>query len=84
MERHSMDALVAWGGTNFHYLSGFQNYFDNPGASVAVLPREEAQPPFLLVAEWVEEAARSASWIDEVRGFPVWLEIFDRRRQAGH
>jgi Xaa-Pro aminopeptidase len=78
MENADADALVAWGGANFHYLSGFQNYFDNPGASIAVLPRSESAAPFLVVANWVEVAARAASWIEEVHAFPLWLEIFEQ------
>jgi len=73
-----MDAVVAWGGANFHYLSGFQNYFDNPGASIAVLPIRPDAAPFMIVADWVIEAARSASWIEEAHAFPLWLEIFER------
>lgn len=78
MDETSLDALVAWGGPNFHYLTGFQNYFDNPGASIAVLPRSDSVAPFLVVADWVEQAARAAAWIEEVHSFPLWLEIFDR------
>jgi len=74
---------VAWGGVNFHYLSGFQNYFDNPGASIAVLPRSESAAPFLVVANWVEAAARAASWIEEVHAFPLWLEIFEQAELEG-
>lgn len=83
LERADLDALVAWGGANFHYVSGFQNYFDNPGASIAVLPRSESAAPFLVVANWVEVAARAASWIEEVHAFPLWLEIFEQAELEG-
>lgn len=77
MEVARLDAIVAWGGANFHYLTGFQNYFDNPGASLAMMPAEPAKEGMVLVASWVEDAARANSAISDIRSFPLWIEIGD-------
>lgn len=77
MQAARLDAVIAWGGANFHYLTGFQNYFDNPGASVAFLPADPAKPGMVLVASWVEEAAHASSTISDIRSFPLWIEIGD-------
>lgn len=77
MENAHLDAIIAWGGANFHYLTGFQNYFDNPGGSIALIPADTAQKGMVLVANWVEEAANAQISIADVRTFPLWLEIVD-------
>lgn len=77
MAERGLDALVAYGGANFGYLTGFQNYFDNPAASIAVLPADPDVPPFILVANWVADAAAAASTFGDIVSFPLWLEIAD-------
>lgn len=78
MESARLDAILAWGGANFHYLTGFQNYFDNPGGSIALIPADNTQTSVALVANWVEEAASSAINAETaIRTFPLWLEIVD-------
>lgn len=75
-----LDAIIAWGGPNFHYVTGYQNYFDNPGGSLALVPADEAKDPLVIVASWVEDAARAASAIADIRTYPLWLEIGDIRQ----
>ena len=77
MEAARLDAVIAWGGANFHYLTGFQNYFDNPGGSLALIPADPARTGMIIVASWVEDAARTNSAIADIRSFPLWLEIGD-------
>ncbi|CAH1650427.1 M24 family metallopeptidase [Chelatococcus asaccharovorans] len=77
MEAARLDAVIAWGGANFHYVTGFQNYFDNPGASLALIPADPARTGMIIVASWVEDAARANSAIPDIRSFPLWLEIGD-------
>jgi Xaa-Pro dipeptidase len=77
MQGAQLDAVIAWGGANFHYLTGFQNYFDNPGGSLAVVPADPAKPGMVLVANWVEDAARANSVISDIRSYPLWIEIGD-------
>lgn len=72
-----LDAVIAWGGANFRHVSGYQTYFDNPGAAIALVPTDPALPPMILVAAWMEDAARADSRIRDIRTFPLWLEIGD-------
>ncbi len=77
MQDARLDAVIAWGGANFHYLTGFQNYFDAPGGSLALVPADPATPGMVLVASWVEDAARASSVISDIRSYPLWIEIGD-------
>ncbi|MFC3059974.1 M24 family metallopeptidase [Paenirhodobacter populi] len=77
MQAAGLDAILAFGGANFLYLTGYQNYFDAPGASVALIPADPAQPPMILIAAWMADAAAAASRITEIETFPLWLEIGD-------
>ncbi|MDX5627161.1 MULTISPECIES: M24 family metallopeptidase [unclassified Brenneria] len=77
MAAAELDAVIAWGGANFHYMTGYQNYFDNPGGSIALLPADPAQKGMVLVASWVEESAKENISIADVRTYPLWLEIAD-------
>ncbi|KAA0971980.1 M24 family metallopeptidase [Aureimonas fodinaquatilis] len=77
MEAANLDAVIAWGGANFHYMTGFQNYFDNPGGSLALVPADPGKPAMALVASWVEEAARASSTIPDLHSYPLWIEIAD-------
>lgn len=77
MEETHLDAIIAWGGANFHYITGFQNYFDNPGGSIALIPADSRQKGTALVANWVEEAAQTSAPDLNIKSFPLWLEIAD-------
>lgn len=77
MQATGMNAVLAWGGANFQYVSGYRNYFDNPGGSVVLLPADPGLAPMILVASWMEDAARAASRIPEIETYPLWLEIGD-------
>ncbi len=77
MEARGLDAVIAYGGPNFYYLTGFQNYFDYPATSWAVLPRDAQITPFIIVANWVADAARAASAFQEMYTFPLQLEVVD-------
>lgn len=77
MQEARLDAVIAWGGSNFHYLTGFQNYFDNPGGSLALAPADPAIPGMVLVASWVQDSARANSVISDIRSYPLWIEIGD-------
>lgn len=78
MQERGLDAVIAWGGANFRYLTDYPIYFDNPGAALALVPADPALEPMILVAEWMADAAASASRIRDIRTFPLWLEIGDR------
>lgn len=80
MAERDLKALIAYGGPNFFYLTGFQNYFDNPAASMAVLPASPAIGDFAIVANWVADAARAAAEVGDIVSFPLWLEIGDIAR----
>ena len=75
MVERGLDAVIAYGGSNFFYATGFQNYFDNAAASMAVLPADERVPDFAIVANWVADAAAGAADIADIVSFPLWLEI---------
>jgi Xaa-Pro dipeptidase len=75
MAERGLDAVIAYGGANFFYATGFQNYFDNPAASVAVLAADAALPDFAIVANWVADAAAQAADVADILSFPLWLEI---------
>ncbi|MBN9063229.1 MAG: M24 family metallopeptidase [Rhizobiales bacterium] len=77
LSARGLDAIIAYGGVNFGFLTGFQNYFDNPAASMAVLPADAAKGDFVIVANWVADAARDATQVDDIVTFPLWLEIAD-------
>jgi Xaa-Pro aminopeptidase len=77
MAERGLDCVIAYGGPNFFYMTGFQNYFDNPAASMAVLPAAAEGTDFIIVANWVADAAREAAETSEVVAFPLWLEIGD-------
>jgi Xaa-Pro dipeptidase len=77
MEASKLDAIIAWGGANFHYVTGYQNYFDNPGGSLALIPVDAAKESTAIVASWVYDAARANSSITDIRSYPLWIEIGD-------
>jgi Xaa-Pro dipeptidase len=77
LQERDLDAVIAYGGVNFGVLTGFQNYFDNPAASMTVLPADPAVPSFAIVANWVADAARAAANVKDIVTFPLWLEIAD-------
>lgn len=70
-----LDAVIAWGGANFAYVSGYAPYFDNPGSALAVIPTDPARQPMLLVASWMADAAEADSTFADIRTFPIWIEI---------
>ncbi|MBN8291059.1 aminopeptidase P family protein [Rhodobacter sp. NTK016B] len=77
MQAAGMDAILAWGGANFRYVTGFANYFDNPGGSVALIPADPALEPMILIASWVEDAAKVDNQLGAIQTYPIWIEIGD-------
>lgn len=86
MREKKIDALVAVKPESFYYLTGFQYHMGGmqsaPGsgrqiAAAAVIPVDETKQPAMLVSNWEEVPAKSASWITDVRVYPIWTEIFD-------
>ncbi|WP_321897034.1 Xaa-Pro peptidase family protein [Burkholderia cepacia] len=74
--KNGLDAVIAYGGANFYYLTGFQNYFDNPAGSMALLPADESIEPWMLVGDWMLQAATPFRF-GELVTFPMWMEIVD-------
>lgn len=74
--KNDLDAVIAYGGANFYYLTGFQNYFDNPAGSIALLPGDEGIAPWMLVGDWMLQAA-SPFRFGELATYPMWMEIVD-------
>jgi Xaa-Pro aminopeptidase len=75
MQQRGVDAILAYGGANFSLMTGFQNYFDNPAASMALLPAVESVGSLAIVSNWTVEAARAVAEVDALESFPLWLEI---------
>lgn len=75
MAARGIDAALAYGGANFMLSTGFQNYFDNPAASMALIPASDDARSLMIVSNWTAEAGRAAATIDEIESFPLWLEI---------
>jgi Xaa-Pro dipeptidase len=72
MERHGLDALVATTPENIYYLSGYGTdhsfHFAPQGFGCAILPRDEAIPPTLIVPSWeLPSVAEGYSWMPQVR-----------------
>ena len=77
MAQRGIDAALAYGGANFMLATGFQNYFDNPAASMALIPASPSVPSLAIVSNWTAEAAKAAARVDAIESFPLWLEIAD-------
>lgn len=75
MARQGLDALVALSRANVYYLTGFLNYFYKPGAAMAMLPADPALSPAMIISSWEEVPARHHAAIDDIRTFPLWMEI---------
>lgn len=75
MMQRGIDAALAYGGANFMLSTGFQNYFDNPAASMALIPASDAARSLMIVSNWTAQAAKAAATIDVIDSFPLWLEI---------
>ncbi|MGV3549416.1 M24 family metallopeptidase [Rhizobium sp.] len=77
MAERGIDAALAYGGANFMLSTGFQNYFDNPAASMALIPASPSVHSLMIVSNWTAEAGRAAAKVDVIESFPLWLEIAD-------
>lgn len=70
MDREGLDALVAVGANNVYYLSDFETDFlyDVPWVACAILPRDPAIPPCLIVTE-IEAAVlvQRPTWMPDVK-----------------
>lgn len=75
MAERGIDAALAYGGANFMLSTGFQNYFDNPAASMALIPASPSAKSLMIVSNWTAEAGRTVANIDAIESFPLWLEI---------
>jgi Xaa-Pro dipeptidase len=68
MDRDGIDALVATTPENVYYLSDYGNqhtfHFGPWGLSAAILPRDPAIPPTLIVADWeLPHISERPSWM---------------------
>jgi Xaa-Pro aminopeptidase len=70
MDREGLDALVAVGANNVYYLSDFETDFlyDVPWVACAILPRDPAIQPCLIVTE-IEAAVlvQRPTWMPDVK-----------------
>jgi len=80
MSEGGCDALLAYTPRNFQYVTGFQNHFEVSGCAVAVLPLNAGDSAFMVIPDWVEMAAREATWIKDIRTTPVWMEVLPNGR----
>ena len=78
MDRHGLDALIACTPNNVCYLSDFQSdfLFDVPWVACAILPRDSAIAPCLIVNE-IEIAllVEEPTWMPEVHTY--YFELYD-------
>jgi Xaa-Pro dipeptidase len=85
-----MDAFLVFKPENFYYTTGFQNYFGGVATGVVrqaqaivVLPADRQMKPSMIINSWEEVQARENSGFEDVRTFPLWIEIFDLQDLRG-
>ncbi|MCX5907358.1 MAG: aminopeptidase P family N-terminal domain-containing protein, partial [Deltaproteobacteria bacterium] len=85
-----LDAFLVFKPENFYYTTGFQNYFGGVATGVVrqaqaivVLPADRQMKPSMIINSWEEVQARENSGFEDVRTFPLWIEIFDLQDLRG-
>ena len=78
LRAEGLDAYLAYTPSNVLYVSGYESYFLSRwwrmlGTVLALVPADDS-PPALVVSDFEEPAARSASGWEDVRSYPLWVE----------
>lgn len=82
LRARGLDAYVAYTPSNVFYATGLQSYFLSEwwrmfGTVMAVVPADEDLAPAIMISDFEEAAARSASGFEDVRTYPMWVETRD-------
>jgi Xaa-Pro dipeptidase len=82
MGEAKLEALLIFKPENFYYVTGFQNYFGGVGTgvvrhghAVVVLAADPGVQPTMIINSWEEVQAKEISHFEDVRTFPLWIEI---------
>ena len=82
LQRRNIDAYLAYTPGNLFYATGFYSRFVNKswrlmGTDMALVPADPTIPPALIVSDFVETLARTATTIEDIRSYKMWVENRD-------
>ena len=82
LQRRNIDAYLAYTPGNLFYNTGFYSRFVNKswrlmGTDMALVPADPTIPPALIVSDFVESLARTATTIEDIRSYSMWVENRD-------
>ena len=82
LQRRNIDAYLAYTPGNLFYTTGFYSRFVNKswrlmGTDMALVPADPTISPALIVSDFMENVARAATAIEDVRTYGMWVENRD-------
>ncbi|MFC1979481.1 M24 family metallopeptidase [Chloroflexota bacterium] len=75
MKQRGIDVLLASSPENAFYASGYKPFLTVFGPVIVIVPVDPGLAPTMILSGYLEEPAKSLSYIEDIRSYRPWMPI---------